>query len=121
MFGKKRLDEIRVRGIDRFRARKLQTHSGKTVNNILTVLWHSLEVAARWEWIEPVPSVSWAKAKKPEFRFLDFEEADRLVEAAEVEELAHGMIVWPTRRSSRGGAGRDRYTQVRSESGGRAQ
>lgn len=93
VFGKKRLDEIRVRDIDRFRARKLQTHSGKTVNNILTVLRHSLEVAARWEWIESVPSVSWAKAKKPEFRFLDFEEADRLVAAAEAEQLAHGMIV----------------------------
>ena len=93
VFGSKKVDEIRVRDIDRFRALKLQTHSAKTVNNILTVLRHSLEIAARWEWIESVPAVSWAKAEKPTFRFLDFEEAARLIAAAEGEVLAHGMIV----------------------------
>ncbi len=92
-FGGLKIDAIRVREVDRFRAAKMKTHSPKTVNNMLTVLRNALDVAARWELIDAVPRVAWAKTAKPPFRFLDFEESARLVEAAKQEPLAYAMIV----------------------------
>ena len=84
---------IKVREIDRFKAAKLKTHAAKTVNNMLTVLRNALDVATRWEIIEAVPGIAWVKTEKPRFRFLDFHEAARLVEAARQEPLVHAIIV----------------------------
>lgn len=61
-------------------ARKL---SPKTVNNCLVVLRRMLVVARKRGLIEYVPDVEWLKSPQPEFDFLDFAEADRLVAAAE--------------------------------------
>jgi integrase len=92
-FGHLKVDAIKVREIDRFKAAKLKTHAAKTVNNLLTVLRNALDVAARWERIESVPRIAWVKTEKPPFRFLDFDEAARLADAASHEPLAHAMIV----------------------------
>jgi integrase len=59
--------------------------SPKTINNILTVLRRMLVVARKRGLIESVPDVEWLKSEKPDFDFLDFEEAKRLVAAAEGE------------------------------------
>jgi hypothetical protein len=52
--------------------------SPKTINKLLTVLRRMLVVARKRGLIENVPEVSWLKSEKPEFDFLDFEEAKRL-------------------------------------------
>lgn len=62
-----------------------RTLSAKTINNCLTVLRRLLVVARKRGLIESVPEVEWLKAERPDFDFLDFEEADRLVAAAEGE------------------------------------
>ncbi|MEO8551170.1 MAG: tyrosine-type recombinase/integrase [Kofleriaceae bacterium] len=60
-----------------------RTLSPKTVNNCLVVLRRMLVVARKRGLIEYVPDVEWLHAPQPEFDFLDFDEADRLVDAAE--------------------------------------
>lgn len=93
-FGNRRLDEITLREIDRYTATKLKAGlSKKTMRNHLGVLGKMLNVACEWEMLDAPPKIRRPKAPKPEFRFLDFEEADRLVEAAESEPLWHAMIV----------------------------
>lgn len=52
-----------------------------------------LAVAHEWELIESVPRVKWVKVPKPEFRFLDFGEAERLVAAAVGDSTFHTMVV----------------------------
>jgi integrase len=85
-FGKRRLDEIGMREVERYKSRKLKDGlAPKTVNNHLTVLRRLLSLAAEWEFIEAVPTVKWLKAPKPDFDFLEFVEADRLVNAADSE------------------------------------
>lgn len=60
-----------------------RTLSPKTVNNSLVVLRRMLVVARKRGLIEYVPDVEWLKAPAPDFDFLDFDEAERLVKAAE--------------------------------------
>jgi integrase len=59
--------------------------SAKTINNVLTVLRRMLVVARKRGLIEHVPEIEWLKNEKPEFDFLDFAEAKRLVVAGEGE------------------------------------
>ncbi len=83
-FGKLKLDQIGSREIEAYKAKKLDKKlSAKTVNNHLTVLRRTLAVAQEWGDLAVIPPVKWLKAPEPEFDFLTFEEADRLVEAAE--------------------------------------
>ena len=91
-FGHLTLNRINVRLLDRFKAELLATVSPKTTNNILTVLRHSLVVAARWERIPSVPHLEFVRVEKPSFRFLDFDEGQRLREAAEEDSTAYTMI-----------------------------
>ncbi len=55
----------------------------KTVNNCLVVLRRMLVVARKRGLIEYVPDFEWLKVPQPDFDFLDFDEAERLVKAAE--------------------------------------
>jgi len=83
-FGKLKLDQIRGQEIERFKARKLaEGLSPKTVNNYLTVLRRMLSLAHEWDLISGVPHFKWLKAPEPGVDFLSFEEADRLVKAAD--------------------------------------
>jgi integrase len=85
-FGKLRLDAIGPERIEAFKAEKLEAKlAAKTVNNILTVLRRILAVAAEWGKLKSVPHVRWLKVPDPEFDFLDFSEAKRLVIAADPE------------------------------------
>src|SRR5262245_15515723 len=90
-FKSKRLDEIGYAEIQDYASAKLKPRgkkpglSKKTVNNHLTVLRRMLMVAKKRGLIESVPEVEWLRAPKPEFDFLSFEEAHRLVAAADDE------------------------------------
>jgi len=91
--GHLRLNEVTYAVIEDFKlalAVKLEnksakTLSGKTINNVLTVLRRMLVVARKRGLIEFVPDVEWLKSERPEFDFLNFDEADRLLAAAHGE------------------------------------
>ena len=86
MFGKRKLDEIKVRQVEQFKSAKLKEGlAPKTVNNFLSVLHRLLVVAREWDLISEVPAIKWLKVPTPEFDFLDFEEAERLVRGADGE------------------------------------
>jgi integrase len=57
----------------------------KTVNSVLSVLRRLLEIARKRELIAGVPDMEWLRSPKPEFDFLTFEEAERLVAAGRDE------------------------------------
>ncbi len=91
-FGNKRLNEITYGDIQDYAAAKTKPKSEtkpglakKTVNNHFTVLRRMLVIAKKRGLIDSVPEVEWLRAPKPEFDFLTFEEAARLVEAADGE------------------------------------
>lgn len=85
-FGHLRLDDIGERRIEAYKAKKLEAKlSKKTVNNHLTVLRRLLALARRFKLIEHVTEFMWLRAPRPEFDFLSFEEADRLVGGADGE------------------------------------
>jgi integrase len=83
-FGDLLLAEIGPEAIERYKADKLRENlNPKTVNNHLTVLRRALGVAREWGFLQQVPRVKQLRVARPEFRFLSFADADRLVDAAE--------------------------------------
>ncbi|EDM79600.1 site-specific recombinase, phage integrase family protein [Plesiocystis pacifica SIR-1] len=102
-FGYMRLDAIGPRHIERYKATKLKDYSRKTLNNHLTILRKLLETAREWGLIDKVPSIRWLKAAKPEFRWLDFAEAERLLEASRCEPEWRMMILLGLRTGLRQG------------------
>jgi integrase len=77
--GEKRLDEIRRRDIDRFKAAQLgKGLVPKTVNNHLALLSKLLNTAVEWEILDHAPRVKLLKVEESEFDFLDFGELSRL-------------------------------------------
>ena len=93
-FGRKRLDEINGRDIERFKANKLQSGlSPKTINNHLTTLRKMLDIACEWGLIEHLPRVKWLRVPPPEFDFLDFDEAERLLETAREHEAEFYVMI----------------------------
>jgi integrase len=73
----------------------------KTINNQLTVLGNLFNVAKEWRKVASVPRIGFLPTAEPEFDFLDFEEATRLVEAAEPD--FHPMILLGLRTGLRQG------------------
>lgn len=57
----------------------------KTINNVLTVLGHVLQVGRKRGLIGTVPEISRVKAPLPKWDFLTFDEAERLIAHAEGE------------------------------------
>ncbi|EYF06041.1 tyrosine-type recombinase/integrase [Chondromyces apiculatus] len=85
-FGELRLDVIGPQHIERFKAQQLRAElSPKTVNNQLTVLRKVLAVAKEWGQLVALPPLRLLNAPEPEFDFLTFDEAERLVQGAEPE------------------------------------
>ena len=82
VFDKRKLDEIGYGDIVDYAASKAKKLGKKTVNNHLSLLLRILHVAMKRKLIDVLPEVEWLKAPNPEFDFLTFEEADRLVAAA---------------------------------------
>lgn len=83
-FGRTKLDQISAAKIETFKAKALkQGLTKKSVNNILAVLHKLFVTAEEFGAITGAPRIRWLKAPKPDFDFLTFEEADRLVAHAE--------------------------------------
>jgi integrase len=85
-FGRLRLNDIGSLQIEQFKSRKVREQlSPKSINNYLTILRKALSVAAEWGSVQTVPPIKWMKTPPSKFDFLTFEEAERLVAAAEPE------------------------------------
>lgn len=89
-FGSKRLDEITFAAIEDFKNELPiddedddESISGKTGNNILTVLRRLLVLAKKREKIVAVPDFEWFLTTPGKFDFLTFGEADDLIDAAD--------------------------------------
>jgi integrase len=84
--GKLRLDQVGGAEIEGYKSDELREGlAAKTVNKHLIVLRRLLGLAEEWGVLERVPKVKWLKTPEPEFDFLEFAEADRLVAATEGE------------------------------------
>jgi integrase len=68
--------------------REVQTLHPKTINNVLTVLGHVLSVGRKRGLLATVPEICRVKAPLPDWDFLTFEEAERLI--------AHAAGAWRT-------------------------
>lgn len=78
-----RLDRIGPPEIEVYKAKKVNAKlSRKTINNHLTVLRRMLSTAVEWRELESLPPIKWMKPPPPEFDFLTFDEADRLIAGA---------------------------------------
>lgn len=88
-FGHKLLSEIEAKDIELYAAEKSRGGAGKkglaakTMNNHLTVLRKCLSLAHQYGEIEAIPALQWRRVTDQTFRFLDFEEAARLIRAAD--------------------------------------
>ena len=84
MFGKMRLDEISVRSIEAYKQKKREGKlAAKTINNHLATLSKCLHTAAQWDLLTVVPRIQQLPLPPPTFHFLQYEEADRLIAAAD--------------------------------------
>jgi integrase len=102
-FGKLRIDAIGPKEVETYKARKLtEGLSPKSVNNHLTVLRRVLALAVEWGKLRTVPVIRWLRVPEQPFDFLSFEEAARLVQAAD-SSLWHTMIVVGLRTGLRQG------------------
>ncbi len=83
-FGSHLLSEVTALEVERFKAEMLaEGLSPKRTNNLLGVLHRMLVVAHEWGFLAAVPKFKLLKVPPQEFDFLTFEEADRLVAAAD--------------------------------------
>lgn len=82
-FGRLRLNEITTARIDAFTAklRKL-SRAPKTVNNLLSVLRRSLTCAVEWGQLSHVPQFRWQRVPWQGYRYLEPEQATRMLAAA---------------------------------------
>jgi len=91
--GHKRLDAIKSEDVQRLK-RNLEAKSPKTVNNVLAVLSVMLKKAVEWEVITHMPCmVKLLPVSKGSTRFYDFDEYERLVEAARLLDARTHLIV----------------------------
>ena len=108
--GHKRLDTIKSEDVQRLK-RNLEAKSPKTVNNVLAVLSVLLKKAVEWEVIAHMPcTVKLLPVSKGSTRFYDFDEYERLVEAARSLDPRTHLIALlggdALRRDDRAGVGR---------------
>jgi len=93
LLGDKPLDVITTEDVQRLKS-ALGKRSPKTVNNVLTVLSVLLKTAVDWGVIERVPCVVKLLAMpKGTASFFDFEEHERLVDAARTDSLARVIVL----------------------------
>ena len=93
LLGDKPLDVITTEDVQRLKS-ALGKRSPKTVNNVLTVLSVLLKTAVDWGVIERVPCVAKLLAMpKGTASFFDFEEHERLVDAARTDSLARVIVL----------------------------
>jgi integrase len=92
--GTKRLDAITSEDVQRLKS-QLRHRAVKTLNNVLTVLNTLLKKALEWEVIDRLPgTIRLLPVPKQTAHFHDFEEYERLVEAAsETDAQAHLVVL----------------------------
>jgi integrase len=91
--GDKPLASITTEDVQQFKS-ALSARSPKTVNNILTVLNVLMRIAVEWHVIERVPCViKMLKAPKSQAAFYDFDQFERLVERARMDQQAHLVVL----------------------------
>ncbi len=91
--GHKHLDSITNEDVQRLK-RSLEVKAPKTVNNVLTVLNVLLKKAVEWNVIERMPcTVRLLPIPKPSAAFHDFDEYERLVDAAQATDAETHLIV----------------------------
>jgi integrase len=89
LLGDKRLDSIQTEDVQHLKS-ALGHRAAKTVNNVLTVLSVMLRTAVEWDVIPRVPcSIRLLKTNKSVASFYDFDEYERLVEAARSDRHAY--------------------------------
>ena len=93
LLGEQKLDAITSEAVQRVKSR-LRAKAPKTVNNVLTVLNMLLKKAVEWEVVERMPcTVRLLPVPKPTAAFHDFEEYERLIEAASAVDQETRLIV----------------------------
>jgi integrase len=91
--GSTKLDAITNEVVRRLK-HQLQARSAKTTNNVLTVLNVMLKKAVEWDVIERMPcSIRLLPIPKSSVGFYDFDEFERLVEAAKAEPSAYLIVL----------------------------
>lgn len=83
--GDRMLAEIDYAAIEDFKLALLRKLKAKTVNNVLTVLRALLATAKKRGVIAEIPEIEWLEIDRQSFDFLNFEEADRMIAAADGE------------------------------------
>ena len=100
----RKLSDIKVRDVEKLKGRLLAKGlKPKSVNNALGTLGKLLRYAEEIEVIGSVPRVRKLKAPPPEFDFLTFDEAERLLKAASYNPEWHAMIFFALRTGVRYG------------------
>ena len=93
LLGTKRLDAITNETVQELK-HALEKKSAKTVNNVLNVLSKMLKTAVEWDVLDRVRCViRLLPLEKSSASFHDFEEFERLVEAAKYDRQAHLVVL----------------------------
>jgi integrase len=93
LLGAKSLDAITNETVQRLK-HALQRRSPKTTNNVLTVLNVLLKKAVEWDVVERMPcTIRLLPIPKPSVGFYDFDEFERLIEAARTFDSTAYLIV----------------------------
>ncbi len=93
-FGRRRLDNIATRDVEKFKAKKLAAGlAPKTVNNMLSCLGKTLRYAAENEIIDKIPRLRFVKVFEKPIDFLDFEEYERLMTAASGDPMTYPAVL----------------------------
>jgi integrase len=93
LLGDKKLDAITDEDVQNVKA-DLATKSRKTVNNVMSVLNKLLKVAVKWKVIKEIPcSIELLKVSSPVPTFYEFDEYERLAEAAKTIDLSTLVVV----------------------------
>jgi integrase len=93
MLGEKKLDAITTESVQSVK-HELQTKSPKTVNNVLTVLGVLIKKAVEWGVIERMPcTIRLLPITRTSAAFYDFDDYQRLVEAAAEFEMETYLLV----------------------------
>ena len=91
--GSKRLEGITSEDVQRLKSH-LRGRSHKTVNNVLTVLNVLLKKAVEWDVVDRMPcTIRLLPILKPSAGFYDFDDYERLVEAAKPQPNAYLIVL----------------------------